>query len=801
MTTDDYTLKDSDPRPTLTPYKQDYKYAPDFIDNAIAGLKRSAAMILGDDDAVRDAFYYSRELAKDLKDNDRTEDTLRHILLGGLVESDIGQWYINFREDDVGVEEQIDLNNNEYGRILRNKYPDPNDFLNAAFGAAMAIGQGKQPEIIEGFKPMLSLGTAKPDTESPKLKPFIDEEGTKIIPSAPEPNIPMPKATDDYTQDMNKGGTVMDKQMKMAFMDEGGLKDDGMERDPVSGNEVPSGSLAEEVRDDIPAQLSEGEYVVPADVVRFFGVKFFEDLRMQAKMGLQQMEKSGRIGGEPIEDDSEMMDLDDEALIIAMTPNMNRGGMVRMAEGGISDKDKEAIGVDRTPKPYRDTLMDFSFVGSSLFPYKKLTEETWYHPDGRSMVIKRDANGNVVPTSDAKFTQEPWSQGEPKDTDEQDDVTTQESVKETPKDAASPTTKAEDRAEKVARWDAINKARADQNLEPIVFPGMNQDWYKNRQQSSIDLATKLGGEVLTDSYGQVVYLPEDNYKAIKTSYDRFDKGALEAAGINSMNEYHKLPPMAKIKLAQFELKDELTEKDINDMNKLLKPYKNEDGSIKGFSLLNPIAQKGVEFLGDKLRGPDYLSGGDYVSPKQREYVEYLIKNKGKLNAVQQADLEKFESKFGIDGVNFVDPNDKTRFSSGFTAPGVTINADSGGSGGDNLEETITPTSVPPKAGADLSGGSTKAAETTMKISKQGKKTKEEKQNIDNQIKAAQKKYKKEQQKDKDEKNVDQKIAGQITGKGYVGGSGFTKGGLASKPKPKSKKKRTTKGLGTKPKAT
>ena len=94
---------------------------------------------------------------------------------------------------------------------------------------------------------------------------------------------------------------MLGKQTEMAFMQEGGgLRDDGMKRDPVSGNDIPSGSLAEEVRDDIPAMLSDGEYVVPADVVRFFGVKFFEDLRMQAKMGLQQMEKSGRIGGEPI---------------------------------------------------------------------------------------------------------------------------------------------------------------------------------------------------------------------------------------------------------------------------------------------------------------------------------------------------------------------------------------------------------------------------------------------------------------------------------------------------------------------
>ena len=87
----------------------------------------------------------------------------------------------------------------------------------------------------------------------------------------------------------------MGKAEQMSFLfEEGGIADDGMDRDPVSGNEVPPGSLAKEVRDDIPAQLSEGEYVVPADVVQYYGLKFFEDLRMQAKMGLAQMEESGR---------------------------------------------------------------------------------------------------------------------------------------------------------------------------------------------------------------------------------------------------------------------------------------------------------------------------------------------------------------------------------------------------------------------------------------------------------------------------------------------------------------------------
>ena len=104
-----------------------------------------------------------------------------------------------------------------------------------------------------------------------------------------------------------EGGVVpMGQQMEMAFMNEGGvLADDGVNRDPVSGNEVPSGSMAEEVRDDVPAMLSEGEYVVPADVVRYHGIDKFEQLRDEAKMGLQRMEQDGRIGGQPVEGQEE----------------------------------------------------------------------------------------------------------------------------------------------------------------------------------------------------------------------------------------------------------------------------------------------------------------------------------------------------------------------------------------------------------------------------------------------------------------------------------------------------------------
>lgn len=103
------------------------------------------------------------------------------------------------------------------------------------------------------------------------------------------------------------------------------------EVDPVSGNEVPAGALPEEVRDDVPAMLSEGEYVVPADVLRYYGVKFFEDLRNEAKMGLTEMDAGGRIGGEPVEGGDDLPFSDEELMAIddgeEATPGFAEGGL------------------------------------------------------------------------------------------------------------------------------------------------------------------------------------------------------------------------------------------------------------------------------------------------------------------------------------------------------------------------------------------------------------------------------------------------------------------------------------------
>ena len=109
--------------------------------------------------------------------------------------------------------------------------------------------------------------------------------------------------------------------------DEGGLMDEGGMVDEESGNEVPPGSLREEVRDDIPAQLSEGEFVFPADVVRYIGLENLMRMRQEAKQGLSQMEAMGQMGNSEeatVEDDLpfDMYDLDVED-----DNNMSQGGM------------------------------------------------------------------------------------------------------------------------------------------------------------------------------------------------------------------------------------------------------------------------------------------------------------------------------------------------------------------------------------------------------------------------------------------------------------------------------------------
>ena len=121
----------------------------------------------------------------------------------------------------------------------------------------------------------------------------------------------------------------------------GGIPDNTIGEDPVSGNPIPMGSTAENVRDDIPSMLSEGEIVVPADVVNFHGVKLFEDLRAEAKVGYAQMAEDGRIGGSPLPTTTpNMADIDIELTLEDLEASEDMGeeedNTVKMNKGGMN---------------------------------------------------------------------------------------------------------------------------------------------------------------------------------------------------------------------------------------------------------------------------------------------------------------------------------------------------------------------------------------------------------------------------------------------------------------------------------
>ena len=163
--------------------------------------------------------------------------------------------------------------------------------------------------------------------------------------------------------------------------------------DPVSGNDVPPGSLPEEVRDDIPAMLSEGEYVVPADVLRYYGMKFFEDLREQAKIGLAEMEAEGRIGGEPIEEETGSTTLSDVDIDQIMSevpmedadPQMSAafGGYVGFQQGGFPEylsPPVDSIGLDY--RRYTDGNVTITIPFFNNEPMGVVPEG--YYPEGEA---------------------------------------------------------------------------------------------------------------------------------------------------------------------------------------------------------------------------------------------------------------------------------------------------------------------------------------------------------------------------------------------------------------------------------
>ena len=161
-----------------------------------------------------------------------------------------------------------------------------------------AAQQYQQQQGLMARTAMLPSAEGMQSMQSNSAAPQQSDNGSDPTMGAAQTNVMSNPLNMKMPPGMAKGGMLA----------EGGVMQEGGTVDSESGNEVPPGALQEEVRDDIPAQLSEGEFIFPADVVRFIGLEKLMRLRQAAKEGLQQMEDMGQMGNASeatMEDDAE----------------------------------------------------------------------------------------------------------------------------------------------------------------------------------------------------------------------------------------------------------------------------------------------------------------------------------------------------------------------------------------------------------------------------------------------------------------------------------------------------------------
>jgi len=136
---------------------------------------------------------------------------------------------------------------------------------------------------------------------------------------------------------------------------EGGMNDQGGTVDPVSGNDVPPGSLQNEVRDDIDVKISEGEFVIPADVVRYIGLERLMKLRDEAKQGLSRMAEIGQMGNAQEVENPEALHEDEEGFESEIDDIMKevdgeQMGEKKFAAGGFNEPGVDLLNKYNIPK-------------------------------------------------------------------------------------------------------------------------------------------------------------------------------------------------------------------------------------------------------------------------------------------------------------------------------------------------------------------------------------------------------------------------------------------------------------------
>jgi hypothetical protein len=300
------------PRPsqTKTPSFNVADAAEALYSSATTGSRASARKLRDMVAQQLGVYESSQEATSEAKKyglNEREVDTLRHILGAGLLKyigkdstqpllqgtelfekiSTYAQRLLDpdsedkYRKSyyDQSIEEaNIDIVNYQVGAALAKQFDKKDDFINYAVQLVKDLGEGKTPVVLDKMPtrfglvdreltPRLSTGVIYPPEELERRKLIYNpDRGTLTAPPVEDYGFVEPAPGSNLE---DQGPAVLEKaeggsvEKKVKFVKE----DDDDVPDP------PPGATPEEVADDIPAYLSTGEYVLPANVVRYIGLK------------------------------------------------------------------------------------------------------------------------------------------------------------------------------------------------------------------------------------------------------------------------------------------------------------------------------------------------------------------------------------------------------------------------------------------------------------------------------------------------------------------------------------------------
>ena len=500
--TDDYTPTEGTPVKGQTHPAIKYNTIDDKGDEVedykMTLLNKIATGTLGIRQNIEQASDISREFGQDRLDNDVTEDKLRHILLGGLTAkrkigepmrktllAPLAKYGMDELREGDDPESNIDKINNEFGRYLREEYPDEKEFIDQAIKAVISTAEGQDYVGKDGkvsaiqpinsiqrqyqdyvmsdefnelpynskYTQLMSMGVDARDVARIIDEPAIsDEERREMQPPTREQLqsgmykggalmaqtgvMPMSKAQEDPTgggpkvakgrkqtkkvakvqrglarpmidprdvamQEVQQAAQQKGTQMPMAQAAKGvtaitvgiGAKPDLMKAEK---GEPPMGATKKEVADDQHVMMSEGELVVPANVVRYHGLGTYENMRQEALAGLEMMEEAGQI--EYVGDEKTSKTNDggllkaQSGLALGSTPaaaSAQFAGLSTTPTAGISplslgrpilDKDGNIIGYEPNTQPTPTQTSGVGLVAPNVGSYETSVKEDFTKP-------------------------------------------------------------------------------------------------------------------------------------------------------------------------------------------------------------------------------------------------------------------------------------------------------------------------------------------------------------------------------------------------------------------------------------